>query len=476
MNARDALPNELALIEIGITSSGTTVGLPLKRGNRHGLIAGSTGSGKTTTVQRMIEGFSAAGVPVFATDIKSDLSGACTAVPVQFWDLYGTHGLPIRTSVQEMGALLLSSMLQLNEVQAGTLAIIFKKSEDEQDFMLSLDDLRFNLIDALDNREAVCSKYGNISAASVNAIQRNLLTLEEQGGFNLFGEPGFSIDDLMRTDAGGRGIVNLLDATQLMRAPKVYATFLLWLLTEIFRVMPEAGDLNKPKLVFFIDEAHLIFRDAPKPLLDQIERLVRLVRSKGVGIFFATQSVSDIPETVLAQLGSKIQHALRVFTPKDQKMIRATAASFRENRGVDVKAGVTTLAVGEAYISVIDEEGVPTKVEKIRVTKPSGQLGPISTLEREVILKDSPLRTKYSYPLWDGEAAKAFDNRMRQERGLPPIAANGDWPEGTYAKYVPDLTVGAVSNRARGIALRRIASAVLLLAGSFGLLYISTHV
>lgn len=342
--------------------------------------------------------------------------------------------------------------------------------------MLSLDDLRFNLIDALDNREAVCRKYGNISAASVNAIQRNLLTLEAQGGDNLFGEPGFSIDDLMRTDGKGRGIVNLLDATQLIHAPKVYATFLLWLLTEIFRVMPETGDLDKPKLVFVIDEAHLVFRDAPKPLLDQIERLVRLVRSKGVGIFFATQSVADIPETVLAQLGSKIQHALRVFTPRDQKMIRATAASFRENRGVDVKAGLTTLAVGHAYISVIDEEGVPTKVEKIRVTKPSGQLGPISAIEREVIINASPFRTKYCYALWDGAAAKAFDNRMRQGRGLPPIEANGDWPEGKYAEYVPNLTVGAVPNPARGIALRRIASAVLLLAGSFGLLYISIHV
>ncbi len=463
-------------IDIGVTADGKTVSLPLVRANRHGLIVGSTGGGKTVTLQRLAEQFSLAGVPVFASDVKGDLSGIATNCPTQFWDLFGTHGLPIRTSVQAMGSELLARMLKLNDTQEGTLAIAFKKAEDERDFMLTLDDLRFALLDMLDNREAVCRKYGNVTGSSINAIQRSLLTLESQGGFNLFGEPPFDIRDFMTTGEDGRGTVNLLHADRLMEAPKLYATFLLWLLTELFRTLPEVGDIDKPKMVFFFDEAHLLFTDAPANLLQSIERLVRLVRSKGVGVYFVTQSVSDVPETVLAQLGTKIQHALRAFTPKDQRTIKATAAAFRENRGVDVRRDITTLPVGTAFVSVLDEEGIPTKVEKVSISKPAGKIGAIESFERDAIMKDSPLRQKYSYASTEGEAAKEFDNRMRVERGLPPVTPNGDWPEGKYAEYIPNLTVEAISHPPRVEALRRIASAVLILAGSFGLLYICTHV
>jgi DNA helicase HerA-like ATPase len=462
-------------IDIGTTADGRTISLPIARANRHGLVVGSTGSGKTVTLQRLAEQFSRAGVPVFASDVKGDLSGIATNSPVQFWDLFGTYGLPIRTSVQAMGPELLARMLKLNDVQEGTLAIAFRKSEDEKDFMLTIDDLRFALINMLDDREAVCSKYGNVTGSSIAAIQRNLLTLESQGGFNLFGEPPFDIRDFMTTGEGGKGMINLLHADKLMEAPKLYATFLLWLLTELFRTLPEVGDIDRPKMVFFFDEAHLLFTDAPANLLQSIERLVRLVRSKGVGVFFVTQSVSDVPDTVLAQLGTKIQHALRAFTPKDQKTIRATAAAFRENRGVDVRKDITTLPVGVAFVSVIDEQGIPTKVEKVSISLPAGQIGPIESFQRDAILKDSPLRQKYSYASTEGEAAKEFDNRMRAERGLPANVASGDWPEGGYAAYVPNLTVGAVPSRGRRDALRRLASAALILAGSCGLLYLSTH-
>lgn len=466
-------------IDIGTTADGRTISLPLKRANRHGLVTGSTGGGKTVTLQHLAEQFSAAGVPVFASDVKGDLSGIATHCPTEFWDLFGTHGLPIRTSVQEMGCELLARMLRLNDVQEGTLAIAFKKAEDEADFLLTLDDLRYALMDMLDNRETVSTKYGNVTASSINSIQRNLLTLESQGGQNLFGEPGFDIQDLMRAEwqpgQDVRGVVNLLHADKLMEAPKLYATFLLWLLTELFRKLPEVGDTDKPTMIFFFDEAHLLFTDAPKNLIQQIERLVRLVRSKGVGVFFVTQSVSDVPQTVLSQLGTKIQHALRAFTPKDQAIIKATAAAFRENRGVDVRKDITTLPVGVAFVSVIDEDGIPTKVERVSIGKPVSQIGAIDALQREVILKARPLRQNYSYGHTAGEAAKIFDNRMRQVRGLRPISGNGDWSEGKYAEYVPNLTIEAVRRAPRIKALRGFASSVLILVCSFGLLYFSSH-
>jgi hypothetical protein len=449
------------MIDIGQTNSGKVVSLPLARANRHGLVTGSTGTGKSTTLQRLAEQFSAAGVSVFAADVKGDLSGIAAAgdeqsplaakakamgrqfqagrYPVAFWDLFGVHGLPIHTSVQEMGSEILARMLGLNDTQQGSLAIAFRKSDDDRSWMLTLDDLRWTLHSMLEDREDVCRQYGNITASSISAIQRQLLALESNGGAHLFGEPAFNILDFIRTE-DGKGVVNLLHADRLIENPKLYSVFLLWLLTELFRVLPEAGDLPKPKLVFFFDEAHLLFKDAPKALTDQIERLVRLVRSKGVGVFFVTQSPADVPDTVLAQLGSRIQHALRAYTAKDQKMVRAAAQAFRENRGVDVKKEITQLAVGEALISVLDEEGVPTRVEKISVFPPSAQVGPISKMEREALMAATTLRQRYGVTPTVDEAVHSFMNRMRQQRGLVAAETAGGWHEGDYRKYLPNLS------------------------------------
>ncbi|MCB1510653.1 MAG: DUF853 family protein, partial [Hyphomicrobiaceae bacterium] len=288
-------------------------------------------------------------------------------------------------------------------------------------------------------REEICKAYGNVTASSIAAIQRNILALEAQGGQHLFGEPAFDVTDFMRLD-DGRGVINLLHADDLMEAPKLYATFLLWLLTELFRVLPEAGDLDKPKLVFFFDEAHLLFRDAPKPLLQQIERLVRLVRSKGVGVFFVTQSPADIPDAVLAQLGNRIQHALRAYTPKDQRLVKASAAAFRPNRDVDVKAEITSMGIGEALISVMESDGVPTRVEKIKVFPPASQIGPISDLERDTITRLSPMFKVYAVHLDDNAQQRRFIDRMRAEHGMPAIDWSADaWKSGDFREFVPDF-------------------------------------
>lgn len=480
-------------IEIGQTKAGATISLPLARANRHGLITGSTGGGKTVTLQRLAEEFSTAGVPVFAADVKGDLSGVAAAgdagsaltarcaslgrqfvakaFPVQFWDLFGHDGLPIRTSVHAMGPELLGRMLRLNETQQGALSVLFKRCEDNAEFKLTLDDLRWALDDLMENREDVSKRYGHITAASIATIQRNLLALEVQGGGHLFGEPPFDIMDLIRTAPDGRGIINLLAADQLMECPKLYAVFLLWLLTELFRVLPEAGDLDKPKLVFFFDEAHLLFSDAPKELVQQVERLVRLVRSKGVGVYFVTQSPADIPDTVLAQLGSRIQHALRAYTPKDQRMVKAAAQAFRENRGIDVKAEITSLAVGEALISVLDEAGIPTKVEKVDILPPSGQVGPISTMERRAIMDGSGLRKKYAYDLPEGEASTVFNNRMRRDRGLPELVKTGDWQPGDFRQFVPSFVPEAPAGPSRWDHLRGVVVSGIIAAG--GLTYLT---
>jgi len=451
-------------IEIGRAATGATVALPLRTANRHGLVTGATGVGKTTTLQRLAEEFSRAGVPVFAADIKGDLSGiaaegdcaGAAAVrakvlsanwlpekfPAAFWDLFGKQGLPIRTSVQEMGATLLASMLRLNEVQSGTLAIAFRIAEEERDWLMSLDDLRWALNSMLELREEVCRRYGNITASSISAIQRNLLALEAQGGDRLFGEPPFDIHDLMRLDGAGRGVVNLLHADTLMEAPKLYATFLLWLLTELFRRLPEAGDLEKPKLVFFFDEAHLLFTDAPKPLLQQIERLVRLVRSKGVGVFFVTQSPADVPDVVLAQLGTRIQHALRAYTQRDQKMVRAAASAFRPNPAVDAREAITAMGIGEALVSVLQDDGTPSPVERVMIYPPTGQIGPVSDLEREAAIAGTPASMlRYRNLLERHEASYAFSRRMAVTRGIDPgpdvgpVACKPD----LWAQFIPSI-------------------------------------
>lgn len=450
-------------VAIGLTPSGKTIGLPLKYGNRHGLVTGATGTGKTVTLQTLAEGFSRAGVPVFAADVKGDLSGIAAdgkgqRCPVALWDIFAERGLPIRTSVHALGPELLSSMLRLNETQHGALAIAFRKAKDDNQFFLSLDDLRWALSDMLEMREEICKRYGNVTASSIAAIQRNILALESQGGHHLFGEPPFKIADFLRTE-NCNGVVNLLHADQLIEAPKLYATFLLWLLTELFRELPEAGDLAKPKLVFFFDEAHLLFADAPKALLQQIERLVRLVRSKGVGVFFVTQSPADVPDTVLAQLGNRIQHALRVYTPKEQRLVKAAAQAFRPNKNVDVKAEIVNIGIGEALVSVMIEDGVPSPVEKVKIDLPESQIGPLSDLEREVLVRDCALRAAYPAQVEPETMQRQFTDRMRAANGLPPIEwAPNAWHEGDFKKFLPDITPKPVYRDRPAYGLQAIAS------------------
>lgn len=408
---------------------------PAATGNRHGLIAGATGTGKTVTLQILAEGWSNLGVPVFTADIKGDLSGVAapaiphpkidqrlqrigitdyTAIgaPVAFWDLFGRQGLPVRLTISEMGPLLLARLLGLNETQTGVLYATFRAADDDGLLLLDLKDLRAMLAWMGENAKALTLKYGNISAASIGAIQRRLLQLEEQGAAEIFGEPALNIHDLMTCDASGRGVINILDATELLnRSPDLYACFLLWLLSELFEALPEQGDSDKPRMVLFFDEAHLIFDQAPAALLDRIEQVVRLIRSKGVGVYFVTQSPADVPETVLGQLGLKIQHALRAFTPRDRKTVEIVADSFRPNPGVDAAAIVTELATGEALISVLASDGRPTPVERILVRPPASRIGPLTVSERQTLLAAQPLNAKYARTV---DRHSAYEELARQ--------------------------------------------------------------
>ncbi len=377
--------------------------------NRHGLIAGATGTGKTVTLQVMAEALSKQGVPVFTADVKGDLSGISqpganshavagraqqlglpaldfSGCPVAFWDILGQQGHPIRATVSEMGPLLLGRLLNLNETQSGILSIAFKIADDNGLLLLDLPDLQAMLRFVGENRKQFTTEYGNISPASVGAIQRGLLTLEEQGGEKLFGEPALVLDDLMQIDRNGQGVVNVLVADKIMQSPKIYATFLLWLLSELFEQLPEVGDLEKPRLVFFFDEAHLLFADAPEALQDKVEQVVRLIRSKGVGVYFVTQSPSDIPEIVLGQLGNRVQHALRAFTPRDRKTVHAAAETFRTNEDLDVEAAITELGVGEALVSFLDLDGRPGIVQRALVLPPRSQIGLITPQQRQQII------------------------------------------------------------------------------------------
>ncbi len=386
--------------------------------NRHGLIAGSTGTGKTVTLQTMAEAFSSIGVPVFMADVKGDLAGlsqpgsmtpklkervdllklgefSFAGCPAVFWDVYGALGHPVRATVSEMGLLLLARLLNLNETQAGVLTLVFKIADDKGLLLLDLKDLRAMVQHVGDNAKQFTTEYGNISAASIGAIQRGLIGINEQGGDHFFGEPALNIDDLLQTDEKGRGIINILAADKLMNAPKAYATLLLWLLSEIFEHLPEVGDPEKPKLVFFFDEAHLLFNDASSALLDKIEQVVRLVRSKGVGVYFVTQNPLDIPDTVLGQLGNRVQHALRAFTPRDEKAVKTAATTMRANPDLDVEKTITELAVGEALISLLDEKGRPCIVERAFVLPPHSRIGPITTDERTAAIKRSPVAGTY---------------------------------------------------------------------------------
>ena len=380
--------------------------------NRHGLIAGATGTGKTVTLQRIAESLSRIGVPVFMADVKGDLAGLSQAgelkgkikerveqlnlddfvnegCPTVFWDIFGTQGHPVRTTASEMGPLLLSRMLNLNDTQQGVLTLMFKIADDNGLLLLDLKDLRAMLQYVGDNAKQFTTEYGNVSAASIGAIQRGLLEIDSQGADQFFGEPALNIMDFIQNDAKGRGVINILAADKLMTSPKLYATFLLWMLSELFEQLPEVGDVEKPKLVFFFDEAHLLFTDAPQALLEKIEQVVRLVRSKGVGVYFVTQNPLDVPDTVLGQLGNRVQHALRAFTPRDQKAVKSAATTMRANPKLDVEAVITELGVGEALVSFLDEKGRPTIVERAFVAPPGSRLGPVTTDERAAIMKDS---------------------------------------------------------------------------------------
>ncbi|WP_170449973.1 helicase HerA-like domain-containing protein [Ruegeria arenilitoris] len=417
-------------------------GLTLKYANRHGLIAGATGTGKTVTLQILAEGFSQQGVPVFLSDVKGDLSGLArpgspdhklhqafmdraqrigfadysyAACPVTFWDLFGEQGHPVRTTVTEMGPLLFSRLLDLSEAQEGVLNIAFRVADEEGMPLLDLKDLQALLVWIGENRSQLSLRYGNVSTASIGAIQRRLLVLENQGGARLFGEPALELSDLMRLDENGHGMVNILASDKLMGAPGLYATFLLWLLSELFEELPEVGDPDKPKLVFFFDEAHLLFDDAPKVLVDKVEQVARLIRSKGVGVYFITQNPADIPEDILGQLGNRVQHALRAFTARDRKNLRLAAETYRENPAFDTETAIREVGVGEALTSMLERKGAPGMVERTLIRPPGSQLGPITDAERKAVMGASPMAGKYetlldrksAFEILQARAAKA---------------------------------------------------------------------
>jgi hypothetical protein len=407
------------------------------KANRHGLITGATGTGKTITLQTLAEGFSRIGVPVFMADVKGDLTGISQtgvigdklarviaerglptpqpmACPTTLWDVFGEQGHPVRATVSDLGPLLLGRMLNLNETQEGVLQLVFRIADDQGLLLLDLKDLRAMCQFAGDNAAQFRTEYGNISAASIGAIQRGLLQIEAQGGDRFFGEPMLDIADFMQTQ-DGRGVVNILAADRLMNSPRLYATFLLWLLSELFEQLPEVGDLDKPKLVFFFDEAHLLFNDAPKALLERIELVVRLVRSKGVGVYFVTQNPLDIPDTVLGQLGNRVQHALRAFTPRDQKAVKSAAETMRPNPGLDLAAAITELGVGEALVSFLDEKGRPAVTERVYVLPPGSQIGPITAPQRQALLTGSVVAGVYERTL-DRESAHERLAAQAQQR------------------------------------------------------------
>jgi DNA helicase HerA-like ATPase len=441
-------PDPLAMV-LGEQDIGVLPGMA----NRHGLIAGATDTGKTTTLRVLAENFSRLGVPIFMPDVKGDLSGLCQpggdnpkvaervktlglshfnyqGYPVVFWDVEGVQGHPVRTTISEMGPLLLARLLNLNDTQSGVLTLIFKIADDHGLLLLDLKDLQAMARYVGDNAARFRTQYGNIAAASIGAIQRNLLGLEQQGADRVFGEPALNLDDLLQTSATGEGVINILAADKLINAPKLYATLLLWLLAELFEKLPEVGDPPKPTCIFFFDEAHLLFDDAPKVLLEKIEQVVRLVRSKGVGVYFVTQNPLDLPDTVLGQLGNRVQHALRAFTPREQKAVRAAAETFRANPGLDVVSAITELKVGEALVSVLDAKGAPTRVERAWILPPHSRLTPLSPGERDQVIRASVMfghyervidrESAYEILKAKAEALKAQEDDRPAKKGEPP--------------------------------------------------------
>lgn len=422
--------------------------LSLKYGNRHGLVTGATGTGKTVTLQALAEGFAAAGVPVFAADIKGDLSGVAKGQPIQewqtkraeeigftdyindafpvvFWDLFGKQGHPVRATISEMGPVLLSRILDLNDTQEGVLNIAFRVADEEGLLLLDLKDLRSMLVSIQERSKEVSARYGNVTTASVGAIQRALLVLEQQGADNFFGERALEIADLMRVDTDGRGFISILAADQLMKSPRLYSTFLLWLLSELFEQLPEVGDPDKPKMVFFFDEAHLLFDDAPKALIDKVEQVVKLIRSKGVGVYFVTQNPIDIPEAVLAQLSNRVQHALRAYTPREQKAVKVAADTFRPNPDFSTEEVITQLGIGEALVSVLEDKGIPSMVGRTLIRPPSAQVGPLNPAERDATMANSPVGGLYD-SVTDRESAFEILERRTRDRQLAEERAKYD--------------------------------------------------
>ena len=456
--------------------------------NRHGLIAGATGTGKTVTLQVMAEHFSAIGVPVFMADVKGDLTGisqpgkpnpkvdervkllkiayTAAACPVTLWDVFGEQGHPVRATVSEMGPVMLARIFNLNDTQTGVLAIAFKIADDNGLLLLDLKDLRALLSWVGENAGQFTTSYGNVSAASIGAIQRGLLTLEQQGGDKFFGEPALSLDDLLQTD-NGRGIINILAADKLLSSPRLYSTFLLWMLSEIFETLPEVGDREKPKLVFFFDEAHLLFNEAPKELLEKIEQVVRLVRSKGVGVYFVTQNPLDIPDTVLGQLGNRVQHALRAYTPRDQKAVQAAAETFRENPKLKVVDVITELGVGEALVSFLDEKGRPTIVERAWIFPPQSQIGPITPEQRQALLANSLVAGQYEKNVDRESAFEKLKGRRGTETTPSPTAEAGGLGGILSKMGFPGLGSGGTSRR-EGVVEAAAKSAARAMASEAG--------
>jgi DNA helicase HerA-like ATPase len=461
-----------------IAKGDNPLNLLARMANRHGLVAGATGTGKTVTLQVMAESFSRIGVPVFAADIKSDLSGISQAgkqnpkiadrvnklqlsdfsffaSPVTFWDVMGQQGHPVRATISEMGPLLFSRLLNLNDTQAGVLTLVFKIADDSGLLLLDMKDLQAMLQHVGEHARDFQTQYGNISAASIGAIQRGLIEMQQQGGDKFFGEPALNFDDLMQTDSSGHGIVNVLAADKLIQSPKIYATFLLWVLTELYERLPEVGDLEKPKLVFFFDEAHLLFADLPAVVEEKVTQIVRLIRSKGVGVYFVTQSPLDVPEAVLGQLGNRVQHALRAFTPIDQKSVRAAAQTFRTNPKLDIEKVITELAVGEALVSFLDENGTPGIVQRAMICPPHGQIGPITPEQRQQIMRDSVVAGVYE-KVSDRESAY---ERLKSRAGQPvpqaagagtgPAAGTNAEPTTPWYANLPGFGVPSTSGRGR---------------------------
>jgi DNA helicase HerA-like ATPase len=434
--------------------------------NRHGCITGATGTGKTVTLQALAQALSGAGVPVFMADVKGDLSGLARAgsatgrikqrldqlkldepawagCPVTFWDVFGEKGHPVRATISDLGPLLLARMLNLNDIQQGVLQLAFKIADDNGLLLLDIKDLRAMLQHVGENASEFQSEYGNISAASVGAIQRGLIAIDEQGGDRFFGEPMLNIDDFMQTDGNGKGVVNILAADKLLNSPRLYAIFLLWMLSELFEQLPEVGDLDKPKLVFFFDEAHLLFDEAPKPLLQKIEQVVRLIRSKGVGVYFVTQNPLDIPDTVLGQLGNRVQHALRAYTPRDQKAVQAAAETFRPNPKLDTAQVITELEVGEALVSFLDEKGRPGMVERAYIIPPASQIGPVSDVERSEIIANSLVAGVYEKVVDRESAYEKLKGRVvAKQPDSAPSKPAGNAPAETSASQAPAGTSG----------------------------------